>query len=46
MGIAISLMTMMVINTFFMIKMAVDPTTPIATTFNMSFLINMTTTGR
>jgi hypothetical protein len=45
MGVAIALMTMMVINTFFMIKMAVDTTTPTTATFNMSFLINMTTTG-
>jgi hypothetical protein len=46
MGVAISLMTMMVIVTLFMIKMATDTTTPTAATFNMSFIINMTTTGR
>jgi hypothetical protein len=46
MGVAISLMTMMVIDMFFMIKMANDTMTPPAATFNMSFLINMTTTGR
>jgi hypothetical protein len=36
----------MVIVTFFMITMAIDTTTPTAATFNMSFIINMTTTGR
>jgi hypothetical protein len=46
MGVAISLMTMMVIDTFFMIKMAIDPTTPTTATFNMSFLISMTTIRR
>jgi hypothetical protein len=46
MGVAIFLMTMMVIDTFCMIKMAVDPMTPTAATFNMNFLINMTTTGQ
>jgi hypothetical protein len=46
MGDAISLMTMMVIAPFSMIKMDADPMTPTAATFNMSFIINMTTTGR
>jgi hypothetical protein len=46
MGVAISLMTVMVIITFSMINMAADTTTPTAATFNMSFIINMTTTGR
>jgi hypothetical protein len=46
MGGAISLMTTMVIVPFSMTKMDVDPMTPTATTFNMSFIINMTTTGR
>jgi hypothetical protein len=46
MGVAIFLMTMMVIDMFCMIKMAVDPMTPTTATFKMNFLINMTTTGR
>jgi hypothetical protein len=46
MGDAISLMTTMVIVPFSMTKMAIDPMTPTAATFNMSFIINMTTTGR
>jgi hypothetical protein len=41
------LMTMMVIGTFFMIKMAVDVTTTTAANFNMIFLLlNMSTVGR
>jgi hypothetical protein len=46
MGVAIFLMTMMVIVTFFMIKMAADTTTPTAAIFNMSFITNMTNTWR
>jgi hypothetical protein len=46
MGNAISLMTTMFIVPFSMIKMDVNPMTPTAATFNMSFIINMTTTGR
>jgi hypothetical protein len=41
------LMTMMVIDTFFMIKMAVDITTKTVANFNMIFLLlNMSTVGR
>jgi hypothetical protein len=45
MGVAISLMTMRVIVMFSMIKMAADTMTPTAATFNVSFIIHMTTTG-
>jgi hypothetical protein len=39
-------MTMMVIVPFSMIEMDADTITTTATIFNMSFIINMTTTGR
>jgi hypothetical protein len=45
-GDAISHMTMMVIIPFSMIKMDADTMTTTAAIFNMSFIINMTTTGR
>jgi hypothetical protein len=38
-------MTMMVIVPFSMIKMDADTMTTTAAIFNMSFIINMTTTG-
>jgi hypothetical protein len=46
MGDAIPHMTMMVIAPFSMIKMDADTMTTTAAMFNMSFIINMTTTGR
>jgi hypothetical protein len=45
MGDAISHMTMMVIVPFSMIKMDTDTMTTPTAIFNMSFIINMTTTG-